>query len=159
MRLSPASTFQGMCMDDPIPQFSHLISGLKDLKLAYLHLVESRVSGSADTEATHKIDFALKIWGKTSPVLLAGGFKPDSAKRAIEEEYTDHDVVIIFGRYFTSNPDLVFRLREGIELAPYDRSTFYTPKQAKGYVDWPFSKEFLTSKSSETLAPSINGTS
>lgn len=141
MRLSPFSTFQGMMMTHPIPQFSHLIEGLKELKLGYLHMVESRVSGSADVETTEKVDFALKIWGKTSPVLLAGGFKPDSAKRAMEE-YPDNDVAIVFGRYFISNPDLPFRLEKGLELTGYDRDTFYNAKSPKGYVDYPFTREW-----------------
>ncbi|KAL9008913.1 MAG: hypothetical protein Q9173_006009 [Seirophora scorigena] len=142
IRLSPFSTFQGMGMADPFPQFSYLIRCLKDFKLAYLHMVESRISGSADIEATEKINFAVDIWGDTSPVLIAGGFTPDSAKRAVEDEYAGRDVGIVFGRYFISNPDLPFRVREGIALNAYDRGTFYTPKSAQGYVDYPFSSEF-----------------
>lgn len=43
IRLSPWSTFQGMRMKDPIPQFSYLISQLRALNLSFLHLVEPRV--------------------------------------------------------------------------------------------------------------------
>lgn len=141
IRLSPYSTFQGMGMEDPIPQFSHLIKGLKELKLAYIHLVESRISGNADIEATQKIDFALDIWGKTSPVLLAGGFKPDSALRAAEE-YKDKDIGVVFGRYFISTPDIVYRLQHGIDFEEYDRDTFYKAKSKDGYLDYPFSEQF-----------------
>lgn len=141
IRLSPFSTFNTMKMAKPEEQFSHLIEGLKELGLAYLHMVESRVSGNADVESTEKVDFALDIWGKTSPVLLAGGFKPDSAKRAMEE-YKDHDVLIVFGRYYISNPDLPFRLKNGIELTQYDRNTFYKAENPEGYTDQPFSKEW-----------------
>ena len=142
MRLSPFSPFQGMMMADPIPQFSHLVEGLKELKLVYLHLVESRVSGSADTEPTEKVDPLLKIWGKTSPVLLAGGFQPDSAKRAVENEYTGHDVLIVFGRHFIANPDLPFRIEKGIKLTRYNRDTFYNAGSPAGYIDYPFSEEW-----------------
>lgn len=142
IRLSPFSTFQGMKMADSIPQFSHLIEGLKELKLGYLHLVESRISGSANVEATEKIDPLMKIWGKTSPVLVAGGFQPDSAKRAVEEEYTGQDVMIVFGRHFIANPDLPFRIEKGIELTKYNRDTFYNAGSPEGYVDYPFSKEW-----------------
>lgn len=142
IRLSPFSTFQGMKMADPITQFSHLIEGLRELKLGYLHLVESRVSGSADIEATEKVEPLMKIWGKTSPVLLAGGFQPASAKRAVEEEYTGQDVMVVFGRHFIANPDLPFRIEKGIELTKYDRNTFYKAKSPDGYVDYPFSKEW-----------------
>ncbi|KAK4945949.1 hypothetical protein LTR66_014346 [Elasticomyces elasticus] len=142
IRLSPWSPFQGMRMEDPIPQFSHLIKGLKDLKLAYIHLVESRISGNADVESTDKIQFAVDIWDNQSPVLMVGGFKPDSAQRAVDEEFKDRDVAIVFGRYFISNPDLAFRIEKGIELEKYDRETFYKPKSKDGYLDYPYSKEW-----------------
>ena len=142
IRLSPFSTFQAMGMEDPQPTFEYLVRGLKELKLAYLHLVESRISGNADVEATEKVNFLVDIWGKTSPVFLAGGFKPDSAKRAVDEEFADNDVAIVFGRHFISNPDLPYRIRENIPLAPYDRDTFYKVKSPDGYNDYPFSNEF-----------------
>ena len=142
IRLSPWSTFQGMKMENPIPQFSYLVENLKKLKLSYLHLVESRISGSADVETTDKIDFAVDIWGTTSPVLVAGGFKPDSAKRLLKDKYTDQQVAVVFGRYFISNPDLPFRILNGVDLTHYDRTTFYNAGSPKGYIDYPFSKEW-----------------
>jgi len=142
IRLSPFSKFQGMRMQDPVPQFSYLAEELKKQKLAYIHVVESRIDGNADVEATQKVNFLVDIWGKTSPVLLAGGFKPKSAKTAVDEEFKDNDIAIVFGRYFISNPDLVFRLKEGIELTPYNREKFYNKKQVDGYTTWAYSKEF-----------------
>ena len=142
IRLSPYSSFQGMKMEDPIPQFSHILQELKKLKLAYVHLVESRVAGNADIESTEKINPFVDIWAGTSPILVAGGFRPDSARRAADEEYNDKDIAIVFGRYFISNPDLVYRVEKGIEFAQYDRDTFYKAKSTEGYTDYPFSKEW-----------------
>lgn len=71
---------------------------------------------------------------------MAGGFKPNSARKAVDEEYQDWNAVVVFGRYFLSTPDLVYRLERGIEPNPYDRSTFYTPMQEKGYLDYPMAK-------------------
>ena len=141
IRLSPFSEFQGMRMADPIPQFSHLIRSLKELNLAYLHLVEPRISGNADVETTDTIKFALDIWKKTSPVLLAGGFKPASAK-AVSEEYPANEVLVVFGRLYIANPDLAFRIQHDLSLNKYDRNTFYVPEEPKGYIDYPFSKEW-----------------
>ena len=142
IRLSPFSTFQSMKMADPIPQFSHLIRGLKELNLNYLHLVESRISGSADQEPSNDtIDSFLEVWGKTSPVLLAGGFEPASARKAAEA-YPDNDVAIVFGRHFIANPDLPFRIQKDIPLTKYNRDTFYKAKSPEGYIDYPFSKEW-----------------
>ena len=39
-------------------------------------------------------------------------------------------------RHFISNPDLPERLRRGLPLIRYDRSTFYGG-DARGYVDYP----------------------
>ena len=90
----------------------------------------------------------MDIWGKTSPVFIAGGFKPDSARRAVDEEYRDKDIAIVFGRYYISNPDLAFRIQHGIDLTRYDRKTFYTAQSEEGYIDYPFSDEFQNQSSS-----------
>ncbi|KIW10861.1 hypothetical protein PV08_10160 [Exophiala spinifera] len=142
IRLSPFSTFQGMKMDDPVPQFTHFVTALKDLNLAYIHLVEARVSGITDVETTDNVNFLIDAWDNTSPVLVAGGFTPDSAKRAVDHDYKDKDVAIVFGRHFISTPDLPFRIKKGIDLNPYDRATFYNPKSEIGYTNLPFSAEF-----------------
>ncbi|KAK3378783.1 hypothetical protein B0T24DRAFT_513679, partial [Lasiosphaeria ovina] len=52
------------------------------------------------------------------------------------------NVVAVFGRYFLANPDLVFRVREGVELAGYDKTTFYKRQSPDGYVDYPFSAQY-----------------
>ncbi|KAF7532827.1 hypothetical protein G7054_g7632 [Neopestalotiopsis clavispora] len=142
MRLSPFSDFQGMHMADPLPQFTDLTRKLKALKLAYLHVVESRVAGNADQESTDKVDFIVDEWDNSSPVLIAGGFTPASAKKAVDEEYKGKDVIIVFGRHFISTPDLPFRVQKGIELTPYDRDLFYNAGEKKGYTTYPFSEEF-----------------
>ncbi|KAH0275260.1 FMN-linked oxidoreductase, partial [Aureobasidium melanogenum] len=137
-RISPFSTFQGMKMNDPIPQFSHLVQGLKQQQLAYLHIIESRVINSIDCEKTEGIEPFLEIWDNVSPVLVAGGFSPQSAKFAVDEEYKAYDTAVVFGRHFIANPDLPERILKGVELNKYDRSTFYSPMQKEGYLDYPF---------------------
>jgi len=141
IRLSPWSSFQGMKMQEPKPQFSHLIKGLKELNLVYLHLVESRISGNADVESTEKNTDLINLWSP-SPVLLAGGFTPDAARNDVDKLYKDKDMAIVFGRYFISNPDLVYRLKNDIELTKYNRDTFYNPKSKDGYIDYEFSEQW-----------------
>lgn len=139
-RISPWSPFQGMKMQDPVPQFSYLVKGLEKLNLLYLHIVEARISGSETIEASlEHADFMLDIWTRT--VILAGGFTFESATEALDK-YKKHDVLIAFGRHFLANPDLPFRLKEGIELNKYYRPTFYTPKDPHGYIDYPFSGQY-----------------
>lgn len=141
IRLSPFSDFQAMKMEHPTPQFTYLVKELNKLKLAYLHLVEARISGNADVEAAEELDDFVHLYD--GPLLLAGGFRPETALKTVDEQYPNKNVVIVFGRYFISNPDLAFRLRKGIALTPYDRKTFYKVGSPEGYTTPTFSNEFV----------------
>lgn len=143
IRFSPWSTFQAMRMSDPTTQFSHLVETLKQYNLAYLHVIESRVNNIDDVEKVEGIEFLLDIWNNQSPVIVAGGFDAQKAQIAVEKEYGKYDTAVAFGRYFLSTPDLVFRLRQDLILNPYDRSTFFVPVQPEGYIDYPFSQEYI----------------
>ncbi|KAJ4424863.1 hypothetical protein N0V82_000366 [Gnomoniopsis sp. IMI 355080] len=149
IRLSPWAHFQGMRMADPIPQFSYLIHQLRSLDLAYLHLVEPRVSGVVDRDPENEtLNFALQSWGRDKPVLIAGGFTTETAIEAVEKKYHDHPVAIVFGRRFISTPDLVYRVKKGLPFNDYDRNTFYINQKAghkiePGYIDYPYSEEYI----------------
>ena len=151
IRLSPFTSFQGMGMEDPEPQFGDVIEGLRKLDLSFIHIVmgshrpapNATQAGAAGPEM---VDFIFKAWGNDRPVILAGRFEPDTAKKAVEEEYADKAVVIGFGRHFISNPDLPFRLEHGLSLTPYDWATFYLKGDPVGYVDYPFSTEFMKAR-------------
>lgn len=71
-RVSPYSHHHGMGMQDPRAQFEYLVRELSKCKLAYLHVIEARVSGNSDVPSKESIDFLVKAWNNTSPVLLAG---------------------------------------------------------------------------------------
>ncbi|KAL4745767.1 hypothetical protein BDW72DRAFT_198321 [Aspergillus terricola var. indicus] len=145
LRLSPWSRFQGMRMDDPIPQFADIIDRASNLNLAYLSLIEARVFGASDYEGSldegrETLDFVYERWN--GPILVAGGYGLEKARRLVDEQYPEKDIVVLFGRQFISNPDLVYRFKEGVELTKYQRETFYQISSAVGYVDYPFSKEY-----------------
>jgi NADPH2 dehydrogenase len=143
-RVSPWSPFQGMRMEDPVPTFSYLTQELKKMGLGYLHVIESRVNNNVDCESTESVNFLLDIWGKEKPVLLAGGYTSENVWDAADSKYREFEVVFVFGRYFLSNPDLVYRIRHGLELNGYDRSTFYAQgkTEEEGYTDYPFTPDF-----------------
>ena len=143
LRLSPWSTFQGMRMRDPVPQFSDVITKAKELGLGYIHLIEPRVTNNEDAEhAVHEtLDFAIDLW--TGPILLAGGYRPDNVQRVLDDAYPNKDIMVMFGRAFVANPDLVFRIKNSLPLNAYHRSTFYAVKNPAGYIDYPFSEQFL----------------
>ncbi|KAF9462814.1 hypothetical protein BDZ94DRAFT_1260391 [Collybia nuda] len=142
IRLSPWSPFQGMRMEDPVPQFSHFVTSLKTKypDLAYLHLVEPRINGSTEAHIStphESNDFIREIWGPR-PLISAGGHSRESALQCAEEK----GGLVAFGRFYISNPDLPTRLKENIPLTPYNRKTFYTRGDQAGaevgYIDYPF---------------------
>ncbi|KAH7491011.1 putative inactive reductase [Fusarium oxysporum f. sp. matthiolae] len=141
IRFSPWSVFNDMRMENPIPQFKDVIEKLKPFKLAYLHLIESRIAGAQDVEGSDQLTFAIEAWDR--PLLIAGRFTPESARTLVDEDYPSKDIVVSFGRYFLSTPDLPFRIKRGLELNKYNRETFYTPMASEGYTDYPFSDQFL----------------
>ena len=148
IRFSPFSSFQGMGMVDPIPQFTHLLSELAKLKLAYIHICEARVAGDKESSSEGNVKFIFDVWGHTSPIFLAGGFGPAprwesaSAAHAVDEEYQEYDVGVVFARHFLSNPDLVNRIKNGVALSASDPATFYKTKSPDGYIDYTYSKEW-----------------
>ncbi|KAF8994166.1 hypothetical protein BDQ17DRAFT_1528743 [Cyathus striatus] len=85
VQLSPWSTFQDMCMDNPVPQFTHFTSTLKYMHpdLVYLHIVEpktARNEGIMHTDArlrndssSELNDFLYAIWSP-KPLISVGGF-------------------------------------------------------------------------------------
>ncbi|KAJ7766354.1 hypothetical protein DFH07DRAFT_955402 [Mycena maculata] len=126
IRLSPWSPFAGMGMADPVPTFTHLVSGIARLypELAYLSLIEPRISADVTVEASPE------------NAAYAGGY---TRATAIQLADRNRNALVAFGRTFIANPDLPIRLEKGIPLHPYDRSTFYLPgEEPKGYTDQPF---------------------
>ncbi|KAK0499082.1 hypothetical protein EDD18DRAFT_1070338 [Armillaria luteobubalina] len=141
VRMSPWSTFMDMGMKDPVPTFSYYVSQIKERHpdLAYIHLVEPRVTGITtrsldEIDARESNDFIRDIWAPR-PLISAGAY---TRKSAMETADTKGDI-IAFGRYFISNPDITVKLKKNLPLTPYNRSTFYlTGEVATGYIDYPF---------------------
>lgn len=139
IRFSPWSVFQDMRMADPVPTFSYVLEEIRKRhpNFAYVHFIEG------DASKGESLDFARKIWHSGRPLgeegvfLSCGEHTPESAFKHAEE-YGD---VVVFGRTFTSNPDLVRRIRENIPLAPVDANVFYNKMEARGYVDYPFAEQ------------------
>lgn len=163
IRLSPFASFQGAEKADIHELYTYIINELKkigDGRLAYISLVEPAGDPGAlllGTEAANldkSLDFILELWDNRSPVMVAGAYRPDTAARALEEHYQKWDVLVAFGRLFLANPDMVYRIKKGIELNPYNRSTFYLKGQSTGYNDYPFSDEFVK-EHPEAIAPEL----
>lgn len=134
VRISPSSVFAGMGDSNPRPLYRHLAERLNSFGIAYLHVIEPRISG-ADTVTEGQEPIAASELGKIfrGTVIAAGGFTPETAEIAVIRGIGS---LISFGRYFTSNPDLPYRIENGLALTPYDRNSFYA-FDARGYTDWP----------------------
>jgi NADPH2 dehydrogenase len=155
VRFSPFSAYLSMRMADPLPQFTHLIKELGALGVAFIHLIEPRIAGDTFGSGSVESDSiipCLDAWGNERPVIVAGGYTAESAKKALATGgmYEGRNVAIAFGRRYVSNPDLVFRVKNGVPLTPYDRSTFYTIGSEKGYLDYEFSEKFRAQGCSQT---------
>jgi N-ethylmaleimide reductase len=134
VRLGPGGTWNGMSDSDPLALFSAVATQLNRFDLAYLHLIEPRISGSELIHAGQSAVAAEQLRPIFKGRLIAaGGFEPDTGEAAVAAGTLD---AVAFGRHFISNPDLPRRIKDRLPLAVYDRKTFYT-FDAKGYTDYP----------------------
>jgi 2,4-dienoyl-CoA reductase-like NADH-dependent reductase (Old Yellow Enzyme family) len=140
LRFSPGGEFGGVKDEDPKKTFTYLMSQLQEThpNLAYIHCIETRADFFADDEVNTKnsLDPYRNAW--KGPFISAGGFSTslDHAEELVERTGD----LIAFGRAFIANPDLPERIRNGWELNPYDRNTFYQGG-AEGYTTYPFYEE------------------
>ena len=75
------------------------------------------------------------------------------------QDLADNRTLVGFSRYFTSNPDFVKRLRDGLELTPYVRDTFYT-RDNWGYNTWNeygVEHKFVEEEEVKVVAQEIKG--
>lgn len=169
IRISPWATFQGILAErdevHPITTFSYVLHELqqranKGHQLAYISVVEPRVNGVFDVDASvsskQSNDFVELIW--KGIIVKAGNYTYDAPEfKTIQQDVKDGRTLIGFSRYFISNPDFVHRLAEGLELTPYDRNTFYSPSNW-GYNTWNnhgSDKTYDEAKELERLAQAI----
>ncbi|KAI5964472.1 hypothetical protein KGF57_000964 [Candida theae] len=136
IRLSPWAELKGVVEEvSPIPQFSYLIAELqkranKGKSLGYLSIVEPRVQG-VFTAAPESIkgtnEFVESVWKGVT--LRAGNYTYDAPEfNQIKKDVSNGRTLVGFSRYFTSNPDLVYKLKnDPSKLVKYDRKLFYQP--------------------------------
>jgi N-ethylmaleimide reductase len=133
VRIGPSNKFGGMGDSAPDVTFPHVARALSRFSLAYLHVIEPRVTGNVSDDAQQPVAAGRlrPLFG--GPVIAAGGFDSTGAKAILAESGAD---LVAFGRHFLANPDLPERLRHHLPLNPYDRRTFYYGG-TKGYADYP----------------------
>ena len=101
-RISPWNSWQGMGMEDPRPTFAYFVSQVKERfpDLAYLHVIEGRVSGPEDRESSdgESNEFLREIWGDKA-FIAAGGYTPETAAETVEAK----GGLVAFGRHYLAN--------------------------------------------------------
>ena len=90
--------------ENPVPTFSYLATELRRRHpyLAWLHVAEPRYGSGwsgRSIKAHESNDFLRKIW-RGKKYILDSGYTRETA---IVEADTDEDVLVAFGRYYTSN--------------------------------------------------------
>ena|SRR5579862_208761 len=165
--MAPFGHFQGTYDSNPVVHWSYYCRQLRTFGLAYVHIIEPREDLFASPEEKIKIlneraknsgtavedwmslkAFRRELGGEGGTVMFsAGGYNSENPFETVEKGETD---AIVYGRcaqryfmltdrWFISNPDLPLRIKEGIPLNKYDRSTFYT-HGPEGYITYPRAK-------------------
>ncbi|PWJ40897.1 alkene reductase [Sediminitomix flava] len=137
IRISPLVT-EGIAEPDPeiIDLTLDILKQLTPMNLAYVHFSENISNYQEVTEDFRKA--VREVY--QNPIMIAGKLTKEAAEEAIAKGYAD---MAAFGQPFITNPDLVYRFENDLELTPvgYDaHSTFYGGGE-EGYTDYPTYQE------------------
>ena len=132
IRFSPYGAFNDLLSDydDLVDMFTYLASELKQLGIAYIHIVDQRVAFEAPEFAT---DIQKTIKDAFEGTVIVGG-NVHTAEQGEALLNKGYDLVYI-GRPFISNPSLVEKLQTKETLVQPDFNTFYSGNEA-GYIDY-----------------------
>eukprot|EP00249_Psilotum_nudum_P018912 c27017_g1_i1 orf=196-1389(+) len=136
IRLSPFADHADAYDSDPNALGVYMANAIHTYKILYAHFVEPRIKkcGEVETNDTlHSMRRAFKC-----SFLVGGGHTRESGNAAIESGEAD---LIVYGRWFLSNPDLPRRYELNAPLNKYDPATFSTADPVVGYTDYPFLEE------------------
>lgn len=134
IRISPGHMFNDLVDANPIETHAALLDALDTASLAYVHLMlpdafDPGLNNAGDPQALLR---AIRARTKGN-LLAAGGFTRETGQAALDAGLLQ---MVVFGRPFIANPDLVQRLRQGTPLAAPNEALFYTPGP-EGYLDYP----------------------
>lgn len=133
IRLSPTIPHNDIMLNDPVAQFTHLISELNKMPIAYIHLINSLFSLD---KVPHYPKEVIETFGKlTRHTLIANGnYNRETGEKELEKGIAD---IISYGSLFLANPDLPKRFELNAALNQPDRATMFGGGE-KGYTDYPF---------------------
>ena len=134
VRISPSGEWGDISDSNPEATFSHVAKVLDEYKIAYLHVIEPRIKGDETLHEGHA-PVATKYLRPhfSGPIIAAGGFDGESAEAIVASGDAD---LVAFGRHYSSNPDLPYRLKHKLPLTPYVRAAFWGGDE-RHYTDFP----------------------
>ncbi len=133
VRLAPNGAFNDMGSPDYREQFTYVAEQLDSFGLAYLHIMDGLAFGFHELGEPMTLKEFRKVFN--GPLMGNCGYDQATAEKRIADGDAD---LIAFGRPFISNPDLVHRFANDLELNPdAEMSTWYSPTGSAGYTDFP----------------------
>jgi len=123
IKISPAMPFNDIHDADPVETYTTLVKAIGNMGLAYLHVLQSAPEPSY---------FKMLRPLFKGPFAAGGGFNKDSGNAMLASGGADF---IVFGKLFTSNPDLPVRFERGAALVDPDPNTFYGGGE-NGYITY-----------------------
>lgn len=115
--------------DQVTDDFTYLAEQLKE-KVVYIHVADHSSMGAPEVPASLKQSMKEHFSGT---FLFSGGLDKATAEAVLNENKGD---LVVFGRAWLANPDLIERFKQDAPLNAPDFDTFYTPGE-KGYTDYP----------------------
>ena len=134
IRLSPNGETQGCDDATPAETFGAAARVLQDLGVGFLELRQPGPDGTFGATEVPKQGAHLRTIFK-GPLVLNSDY---TAEQAADDVASRACEAISFGRPYISNPDLAWRIRNGVEWAPNVRvpQSWYLPGP-EGYIDYP----------------------
>lgn len=134
VRLSPNGIFNDMGSKDFRETFLYAAKELNGFGLAYLHVMDGLGFGFHELGEAVTLDEVRKVFD--GPLMGNCGYDVEAAEKAIASGSAD---MIALGRAYIANPDLVERIRHGLELAESDPAGWYggSSTDGAGLTDFP----------------------
>ena len=122
IKISPAMPFNDIHDADPKETYTTLVAALAPMGLAYVHVLR--------TALPETFEMLKSLYPGTFAV--GGAFTKETGDEALQSGLADF---VVFGKPFTSNPDLAERFAQGADLVEPNPDTFYSPGP-EGYTTY-----------------------
>jgi N-ethylmaleimide reductase len=128
VRQAPLTTLMGAMDDNPEETYIEAAKILNDIGIAYIHVAEADWDNAPEMSIAFKEAYRNVFSGT---LIYSGKYSVEKAEEALQNGWAD---LIGFGRPFIANPDLPYRLQNGLSLNEPIREKFFGGG-AEGYTD------------------------